>query len=47
MLFNKGDYFILGGSFDKKKNIWDKNGELIRTVEKSQLNKLPHFYEIN
>ena len=38
MLFNKGDYFILGGSFDKKKQIWNKNGSLIGPIEKSNLN---------
>ena len=38
MLFNKGDYFILGGSYDKKKQIWNKNGNLIGPIEKSNLN---------
>ena len=38
MLFNKGDYFILGGSRDKKKEIWNKNGNLIGPIEKSNLN---------
>ena len=38
MLFNKGDYFILGGSRDKKKQIWNKNGNLIGPIEKSNLN---------
>ena len=38
MLFNKGDYFILGGSRDKKKQIWNKNGSLIGPIEKSNLN---------
>ena len=37
MLFNKGDYFILGGSRDKKKQIWNKNGNLIGPIEKSNL----------
>ena len=37
-MFNKDDYYILGGSYNKKTNIWDKNGKLIRTIEKSQLN---------
>ena len=38
MLFNKGDYFILGGSRNKKKQIWNKNGNLIGPIEKSNLN---------
>ena len=38
MLFNKEDYFILGGSRDKKKEIWNKNGNLIGPIEKSNLN---------
>ena len=38
MLFNKGDYFILGGSRNKKKQIWNKNGSLIGPFEKSNLN---------
>ena len=38
-MFNKEDYYILGGSWNKKKNIWDKNGKLIRSIEKSQLNE--------
>ena len=38
LMFNKEDYYILGGSRDKKKNIWNKNGNLIGTIEKSQLN---------
>jgi len=38
MLFNKGDYFILGGSRKKKKQIWNKNGSLIGPIEKSNLN---------
>ena len=37
-MFNKEDYYILGGSGNKKKNIWNKNGNLIRPIEKSQLN---------
>ena len=37
LLFNKNDYYILGGSRYRKKNIWDKNGELIRQIEKSTL----------
>ena len=39
LLFNKEDYYILGGSYDKKNNIWNKNGNLIGLIEKSQLNK--------
>ena len=38
MLFNKEDYFILGGSRNKKKEIWNKNGNLIGPIEKSNLN---------
>ena len=38
LMFNKEDYYILGGSWNKKKNIWDKNGKLIRSIEKSKLN---------
>ena len=38
MLFNKGDYFILGGSRKEKKKIWNKNGNLIGPIEKSNLN---------
>ena len=36
-MFNKEDYYILGGSWNKKKNIWDSNGKVIRTIEKNQL----------
>ena len=39
MLFNKETYFILGGSYTKKKNIWNKYGILIGSIEKSNLNK--------
>ena len=38
LMFNKEDYYILGGSWNKKKNIWNKNGNLIGPIEKSQLN---------
>ena len=38
LMFNKGDYYILGNSWENKKNIWNKNGELIGSIEKSQLN---------
>ena len=38
LMFNKDDYYILGGSRDKKKNIWNNNGKLIGPIEKSQLN---------
>ena len=44
MLFNKGDYFILGGSWNKKKQIWNKNGSLIGPFEKSNL-KYSQFIE--
>ena len=37
-MFNKGDYYIIGNSWENKKNIWNKNGELIGSIEKSQLN---------
>ena len=39
LMFNKEDYYILGGSYGKKKNIWNKNGKLIGPIEKSQLNQ--------
>ena len=38
MLFNKEYYFILGGSRNKKKQIWNKNGSLIGPIKKSNLN---------
>ena len=38
ILFNKEDYYIIGGSRDKKKNIWNKTGKLIGPIEKSNLN---------
>ena len=37
ILFNNNDYIIIGGSYDNKKNIWDKNGKLIGPIEKSKL----------
>ena len=37
MLFNKGDYFILGGTAQNKKQIWNKNGSLIGPIENSKL----------
>ena len=37
-MFNKEDYYILGGSWNKKKNIWDSNGKVIRPIDKSKLN---------
>ena len=36
-LFNRGDYYILGGSRNDKKNIWNKNGVFISPIVKSQL----------
>ena len=38
-MFNKETYNILGGTYKKKKNILDKNGKLIGSIEKSQLNQ--------
>ena len=38
LMFNNDDFYIFGGSYDKKKNIWNKNGELIGNIEKSDLN---------
>ena len=38
LMFNKGDYYILGNSWENKKNIWNKKGELIGSIEKSKLN---------
>jgi len=37
LMFNKEDYYILGGSTYNKKNIWDKNGKIIGSIEKSKL----------
>ena len=37
MLFNKGDYFILGGTAQNKKQIWNKYGSLIGPIENSNL----------
>ena len=38
IMFNNDDYYIFGGSYDAKKNIWNKNGVLIGNIEKSNLN---------
>ena len=38
MMFNNDDYYIFGGSYEGKKNIWNKNGVLIGNIEKSNLN---------
>ena len=38
MMFNNDDYYIFGGSWNYKKNIWNKNGVLIGNIEKSNLN---------
>ena len=38
MMFNNDDYYIFGGSWQTKKNIWNKNGVLIGNIEKSNLN---------
>ena len=37
LLFKKNDYFILGGSRNQKKKIWNQNGILIGNIEKSNL----------
>ena len=37
LMFYKEDYYMLGGSVFKKINKWDKNGNLIDSIEKSQL----------
>ena len=44
-MFYNEDYYILGGAWEKKKNIWDKNGELIRCIKKSYL-EFGSFIEI-
>ena len=31
-------FFIFGGSFGQKKKIWNQKGELIGSIEKSNLN---------
>ena len=36
-MFNKEDYYIIGGTFNNKINIWNKNGKLINSIEQSQL----------
>ena len=38
IMFNNDDYYIFGGSYKGKKNIWNKNGVLIGNIEKSNLN---------
>ena len=38
MMFNNDDYYVFGGSYKSKKNIWNKNGVLIGNIEKSNLN---------
>ena len=38
LMYNNEEYYIFGGSLDQKKNIWNKNGELIGSIEKSLLN---------
>ena len=38
LMFKEEDFFIFGGSRDQKKKIWNKNGILIGTIEKSKLN---------
>ena len=38
MMFNKDDYYIFDGSYNSKKNIWNKNGVLIGNIKKSNLN---------
>ena len=37
-MFKNINFFIFGGSRDKKKNIWNENGKLIGPIEKSNLN---------
>ena len=44
LMFNKDDYYIIGGTYFNKKNIWDKNGKLIGPIEQSQL-KIGAFIE--
>ena len=36
-MFKNINFFIFGGSRDKKKNIWNENGKLIGPIEKSNL----------
>ena len=45
LMFNKEDYYIIGGTFNNKINIWNKNGKLINSIEQSQL-KSSTFIEI-
>ena len=37
LMFNKNNYYIFGGSFDKKKKIWNKEGKFLGAIEKSNL----------
>jgi hypothetical protein len=37
LMFKDENYFIFGGSRNKKKNIWNENGSLIGPIEKSNL----------
>ena len=37
LMFNKEDYYIIGGTFKNQKNIWNKNGKLMNSIEQSQL----------
>ena len=37
VMFKNDNFFIFGGSRDKKKNIWNQNGELVSPIEKSNL----------
>ena len=39
MMFNNDDYYVFGGSYKSKKNIWNKKGVLIGKIEKSYLNR--------
>ena len=38
LMFNEETFFIFGGSRDQKKKIWNQKGELIGSIEKSNLN---------
>jgi len=39
MMFNNDDYYVFGGSYKSKKNIWNKNRVLIGKIDKSNLNR--------
>ena len=39
MMFNNDDYYVFGGSYKSKKNIWNKKGVLIGNIDKSNLNR--------